>query len=210
MYSEYFSGEKRLSKMFGKIVNVESLSTVLATTLEESSREGLTRIQFVPTKGIMLEMSGQIANACWADEYDSINESMPNTSAIIMRARPDEKTEKIVGAALLIETFSPETGEKVLLLRGTNPTENYINTVDPSDFFNAISNYVNDIANKRGMIPAVVIDDHCGGSGTNRPSLFSYLQKEKNQLEKIVVDNATTNFNDYNITNDTYRLDGRV
>jgi hypothetical protein len=207
MYSEYFSNNKRLAKAFQKVVSVESLSIGLDNARRDASLEGKTRLQFIPAKGLMLEISGQIANACWADKSLSINESMPNMSVVIMRARPGEKTERIVGAALLIETFSPSTGEKVLVLRGTNPTENYINTIEASGFYDAITDYVKETAKNRGMVPAIVIDGGRGGSATNREALYSEMALRRAEMRNILVDDTTTRFNNYDITQCTYRLD---
>ena len=207
MYGEYFSGDRRLAKTFNKISNTDAFEKGIEYYMKIAPRVGKNRIQFIPTKGLMLEISGQIANACWADKYESVSEQMPNMSAIIMRARPEEKTERIVGAALLIDTFSPVTKEKVLLLRGVNPTENFIHTVDANEFFRAIIDYLRKTALKRGMVPAVVIDDHSGGAGTNRPALFYVISEKKNNLVKIRVDKKTTFFNGYDVTDDSYRLD---
>lgn len=207
MYGEYFSGDRELAKTFNKISNTDAFEKGIEYFMRVAPRVGKSRIQFIPTKGLMLEISGQIADACWADKYESVSEQMPNMSAIIMRARPEEKTERIVGAALLIDTFSPVTKEKVLLLRGVNPTENFIHTVDANEFFRAIIDYLRKTALKRGMVPAVVIDDHSGGAGTNRPALFNVISEKKNNLVKIRVDKKTTFFNGYDVTDDSYRLD---
>ncbi len=207
MYGEYFSDDRRLAKTFDKISNTDAFEKGIEYYMKIAPRVGKNRIQFIPTKGLMLEISGQIADACWADKYESVSEQMPNMSAIIMRARPGEKTERVVGAALLIDTFSPTTKEKVLLLRGINPRENFIHTVDADEFFSAITDYLRKTALKRGMIPAVVIDDHSGGAGTNRPTLFDVISQEENNLVKIRVDKKTTLFNGYDVTNTSYRLD---
>lgn len=207
MYGEYFFGDNKLAKMFNKISNTEALENGIGAYFKNAPRVGKSRIKFVPTRGLMLEMSGQIADACWADKYESVGEQMPNMSVIIMKARPGEKTERVVGAALLIDTFSPRTKERVLLLRGVNPRQNYINTVDSKEFFNAITDYLVKTAHKRGMIPAVVIDDHQGGAGTNRPALYRTMAKMKKDLTIIPVNGRTTFFNGYDVTDCSFRLD---
>ncbi len=205
-YTEHFSTNKSSVQIFQKIANTKSLNIGLKKALDESAREGKTRLQIIPTRGLLLEISGDIAGTCW-NKCNAINEKMPNMSALIIRARPGEKTERIVGAALLIETFSPETGEKVLVLRGTNPTENYINTVEASGFYDVITDYVRETAKKRGMIPAVVIDEVTTGASTNRSVLRSEMLLRKAEMTRIEVDNTTTYFNGRRITEHTYRLD---
>ncbi|MEO5949096.1 MAG: hypothetical protein ABIP74_01710 [Candidatus Saccharimonas sp.] len=205
-YGDYFV-DKRSSNLFRKITSTRALEEAMIRHNKQSTRGGnTTGIQFVPTKGILMEMSGQIANACWADKDELIAEKRPNFTALIIRARPGKASERLVGAALLIETKDPNTGEEVLLLRGTNPTETYIKDVSVGDFYESIVDYVCETAKRRGMKPAIVIDDHSGGSGTNRPVLHGYLMAKMNDLKRQPVDDATTNFNGYNVTQDSFAL----
>jgi hypothetical protein len=57
------------------------------------------------------------------------------------------------------------------------------------------------------MIPAVVIDDHQGGAGTNRPALYRTMAKMKKDLTIIPVNGRTTFFNGYDVTDCSFRLD---
>lgn len=205
-YGEYFS-DKKSSSVFKRITSTKALEEAMSRYNKQAAKGGnTTELQFIPTRGIMMEMSGQIADACWADRHDSIAEDKPNFTSLVMRARPGKANERIVGAAMLIETKNPKTGEGVLLLRGTNPTENYVNKVDVAGFYEAITDYVRKTAERRGLKPAIVIDDHSGGSGTNRPVLHGYLMAKMPSLKRQLVDGASTYFNGYNVTNDSYAL----
>ncbi|MEO5949736.1 MAG: hypothetical protein ABIP74_05000, partial [Candidatus Saccharimonas sp.] len=207
IYGSHFDNP-RIKQQFLRIMSVVSLEKEIARHEKLKEKGKTTGLQFVPSKGIFFEASGQIAGACWAGQFDSINLQMPNMSSIIMRARPGAKTERIVGAALLIETTDIDTGEGVLVLRGLNPSENYISKVNIKAFYDATVDYVKQIANNRGLIPAIAIDDHSGGAGTNREKLFDYIEDLDfdDFEERIYVDDNDSTFNGYDISNMTYAL----
>lgn len=204
-YGDYFTDKKSAQK-FRQMTSTKSLNDAIIRYNTQVAKPKTTGIQFIPTRGIYMEESGQIGDACWADQHPSIAEAMPNMTALIMKARPGAKNERIVGAALLIETVDEDTGEDVLVLRGNNPTENYINKVDVGDYYEAISDYVKQTATKKGMKAAVVIDGFSGGSATNRPVLFEYLANMRNTLEQTEVPENDTTFNGYVISNHTYTM----
>ena len=171
---------------------------------QKAERLGTTTLQFIPTRGILMEMSGQIADACWADKYDSLAEDFPNFTSLMIKARPGKKNERIVGAAMLIETHDNQTGDNVLLVRGLNPTENYIHKIDVGEFYNAIVDYVSKTAEAAGAKPAIVVDDHSGGSTTNRPTLYGYIRAQQPTLPKVSVPRDETFFNTYDVSSKSH------
>jgi len=65
--------------------------------------------------------------------------------------------------------------------------------------------YLKPIAEKADRRLAIVIDDYSGGSVTNRPVLFSYLNHLKKELKQVKLKtNEKTEFKDYDIRNDCY------
>lgn len=204
-FSKFFSNKKN-ANVFRKIVNTRAFETALARNQGIGIAKQGTKLQFVPTKGMLMELSGHIGDACWADKYDSIGKEMPNMTAVIMKQDPGSENEKLVGAALLIETFNPKTEEPILLLRGVNPTESFINKVSAESFYKQLRSYVTRIADERGRTPAIVIDDHVTGSSTNRPALYNLLEPLRRQLRKVEVDYKSTYFNNYDVTGDSYAL----
>ena len=116
---------------------------------------------------------GHIADACWASKYDCLAELHPNTTSVIFIQNTDNNARRMAGATFLIETTSAE-GEPLLVIRGLNPLENIINDLDQKSFVDEFTAYTREIANNQGRKLAIVIDDHSGGSCTNRPSLFAY------------------------------------
>lgn len=205
-FGDYFS-DKRLAAKFRRMTSTKAFEEALLREQQRTSKSGgTTKLQFIPTRGMFLELSGQIGGACWADQHDSIAEDKPQITGMVMRARPDADSERIVGAALLIKTKEQGTDEGVLLLRGLNPKENYINKVDLASFYNAATDYVREMAAKQGLKPAIVIDDHSGGSGTNRSVLFAYLEEQRKSMQNIIVDYDSTLFNGYDVTQYSYAL----
>ena len=151
-----------------------------------------------------MELSGYIGDACWASRYDSIAKQFPNITGIIMQDVSKE-VPKLIGSSMLIETTALD-GTPLMIIRGLNPQESYINHVDVADFYKKYTEYVKRLAENRGRKAAIVIDGHSGGAATNRPLLFAHLAGQKKDLDQISVSPVDTTFNGYNISNETYLL----
>lgn len=202
---EYFTDKKNVS-IFKRMTSTKALEEALARNQGRGIAKEVTKLQIQPTRGLLMEVSGQIADACWAGTYESIGRKMPNMSALLFRQNPGTKSERLVGAALLIETKEQKSDTPVLLLRGVNPIENYINKVSVESFHKAVTDYVEEVARARGMKAAIVIDDHSGGSGTNRPALHKYFQSIQYKLENVRVTNDDTEFNGYSVVHNSFAL----
>ena len=164
------------------------------------------KLQIIPTRGFGMELSGHVGDACWATKYESMAESFPNmTSLIFKRGEEGSATERLVGSAMLLETTDNE-GQPVLLLRGVNPTQNYVNKIKIDEFYNFVTDYTRSIAQSKGMRPAIVVDDHSGAAGTNRPVLHDYEKAQTVGIERIIVDEKTSSFNGYNVTYKSFAL----
>ena len=73
------------------------------------------------------------------------------------------------------------------------------------DFYEKFTNYAKSIAKNTGRKLAISIDDHSGGHGTNRPTLFGFINNEQPSLKKVLLKSGEdTTFNGYDITNETY------
>lgn len=173
---------------------------------KEIANSGSRTYRFIPTKGPLHELSGHIGDACWASKYDSIAEAFPNFTSVIFVQNPESSSRRLAGACLLIETTSSD-GEPLLVIRGVNPLQNVITQLDSKSFMNELTDYVEEIATTLGRKPAIVIDDHSGGSATNRPSLYDYMVSVRPQLQQVQLASADdTTFNNYNIVRNTYLL----
>jgi len=203
--STYFT-DKKAANDFRRINSVVALEKQLRKMTQEADEKKMP-VQFVPTRGALLELSGQIADACWANKYDLVAAEFPNITAVTMVGNPGERSEKMVGSALLIETES-ESGESVLVIRGLNPLENTINKLDLADFYEQFTQWGKEQAQRMGRKLCVVIDDHSGGSATNRPKLFQYLTEQRDTLDQVTLQSSSeSNFNGYDIERCTYGVE---
>ncbi len=190
-------------KVLDNIASTDALNEDIGRSLSLDSA-GSRPFAFVPTRGVLMELSGHIGDACWASKYTSIAKEFPNFTGLVIVQNPNTKDARFAGAAMLIEATA-KNGTPLLVIRGLNPIENVITQLKPDDFYQQVVNYVQTIAAQLGRKVAIVIDDHTGGSGTNRPSLFQFLNNHRTSLRQIVLDNdPPTRFNGYNITNFTY------
>ncbi len=188
-----------LEKQLPKMIETNNVAKII-----EANNVAKISMQFLPTRGALLEFSGQIGDACWANKYRCIAEQFPNITAVVMIEKPDSMYEKLAGSTMLIETIAAD-GEPLLVIRGLNPIENVINKLQVEDFYNTFTTWANEQAVKMGRKLAVVIDGHSGGSATNRPVLFQYLSSKRQDLKKVsLASRNDTTFNAYDITDKVY------
>lgn len=203
-WASYFT-DKNARRAFQNILDTKEINDGLSRLLEVGGKtNNASLVEFVPTRGILMEFSGYLADACWASRYQSTTESFPNITAVIMQD-VSRDVPRPVGSSLLIETTATD-GTPLLIIRGLNPQESYINHVDIPDFYNKYTEFVKRLAESRKRKAAIVIDNHSGGASTNRPLLYNFLNGQKENLNQIGVSPEDTTFNGYNITNSTYLL----
>lgn len=201
---QYFNDDHAI-KSLNEITSTLAIKEELAILQNQGNDfVNTTKIDLTPTRGILTEFSGHIADACWASKYESILHNYPNFTSVIIRQNPNSKHDRLAGSFMLIETTS-EKNEPLLIIRGLNPIENLINSVSVDSFYKKITEFVTDLAKKAGRQAAIVIDEHSGGAATNRPVLFDYLSKLK--LEKVNLgSNTESKFNNYDINDCTWLL----
>lgn len=205
VFAQYFSNRKA-ANTFRRMTSAIALDEAILRTQGVGVSDDVTRLRFVPTRGPLIELSGHISDACWADKYESIAAAMPNMVAVMIVRNPDDLDRvALAGAALLIETTS-STGEPVLLVRGLNPLENYINHVSVADFYDQFTAWAQEIAAARGRRLAIVIDDRSGGAATNRPALYGHLVRQRQTLTPIRVDPSDSTFNSYDVSRHCYLI----
>ncbi|MDB5184746.1 MAG: hypothetical protein JWN38_554 [Candidatus Saccharibacteria bacterium] len=196
VYKDFFTTD-HARKSFTKITDTVALRNQLAK-LQKAEATGETKLQFVPSRGLLLELSGHVADACWASKYDSIANEFPHISSLTFVRDPGSAQERLIGSCLLIDTHDEQTGEKVLVVRGINPIQNYIQKVKVDEFTNSLFNYIKSIAGNRRV--AAVFDQQPGRAGTNRPLLHEYLNGEFRAAHVSAPPlnlPADTTFNDY-------------
>ena len=199
----YFEDDKA-RRAFLQITNPRALAEELSAA-QNQDVVGKMPLQFVPTRGLTLEFSGHIADACWASKLTSIAEEYPNFVSVNIVKNPETANESLAGACLLIRTKSSK-GEPLLIIRGLNPNENTINQLSVADFFEKFIAFVRPLAEAEGRKLAIVCD-HSGGASTNRPVLFDFINRMNlNKKVRPALDEDTT-FNEYDLENITFLLE---
>jgi len=205
----YFPND-HVAKKFDNLLDIRALSGAIRKATDVGTK-GTLELEIVPSRGTLMELSGHIADACWASKYDSIAKKYPNFTALIFKQNPgNEKDERLAGACMIIETTTT-SGEKLLLIRGLNPIENTINRLYVPDFVKQVVLYVHKIADQKRdgkSKVGIIIDDNRGGSASNRDAVFNYLSTNMKTQEKLIrgISHAETEFNGYNVTNDCYYI----
>lgn len=203
-WRKYFT-DPQATKSFERLTNVSALQEEFGRAQNQNTN-GTTTLDFIPTRGLLLEFSGQIGDACWATKYKSISEKFPNFSSMTIVQNRGNKHERLAGASLLIETTAKD-GTPLLVIRGLNPLENVINRLSVRDFVEKTVAYLKQLAEKDGRKLAIIIDDHVSGSCTNRPVLFDYLNNLRPTLTHTELESRKdTKFNGYNITQDAFLI----
>lgn len=195
--SNYFTKQEDVTT-FKKLTSLDSIRTFMQK-LQSADRSGTSTVRFVPSRGLLLEASGHIGDACWASKYESIGEQFPDITAVSFIKYPGKKAERVVGSCLLIETQDLETGEDIVIIRGLNPIQNYVQSVNIEEFYTKFVDYVKKIAGGRRV--AIVVDRNkiSGQALTNRPALFDYIDSIVAQQRPIKVPKDTT-FNNYELS----------
>lgn len=151
----------------------------------------------VPSRDLQAELSGYYCDACWTSAEDIMKDN-PHMIGVSFVSTPDNATTKrIVGGSLLIETTAG--GDKALIVRGLNPRENVINSLNPEDFVQRFLDYLEPICRARG-IKKILFPIHQKGALSNRPALLSYLKgfNDKEKFPVLPLDEEV-NFNGYDI-----------
>ncbi len=212
-------------KAIKNIMNNHAINVELEQFMSKQNSDEKIEIELIPSRGPIMEFSGHIASACWASKYKSISAMFPNITSVIFKEKIDNESSKLSGAFLLIESVDKDNN-KVLIIRGLNPLDSLLNKVDIDDLYIKIKEYVSKIAKDDERTPLIVIDDHSGGSSTNRPRLYSlahFIDAKPNKLvplgkpDEIKTKNSTyhysekeyrggNTFNGYVIDNVCYKI----
>jgi hypothetical protein len=191
---------KEAQEGLSSLFHVKALENELVRFAKASEKGEAVSLDVIPSRDILTEFSGHIADACWASRFEILKEFPQITSLTFMQeGRP-------AGACLLIDT-TLASGEEITIIRGLNPLEAVINKLDIESFVDSLKEYMEGIAKERERRVAIAIDESAGMATTNRPLLFQYLAGLKRSLTLARGLNETeTTFNAYNITDKTYYL----
>lgn len=170
--------------------------------LEQIDSVGKERIVVHPTRGILGELSGYNCSACWTRER-GIMARYPNVTALMYIKNADEEMKRRIVGACLIMQVKATSGEEVLVIRGINPTQNFITTLKPESFFERfVDDAIVPYARALGISTIVIPEDGIsGGAKTNRPSIGLYVSQHYGKNPRVLLDTQgpTSTFNGYPI-----------
>jgi len=170
------------------------------------SEAGATKtITCVPTRGVLAELSGDLADACWTRTRNIMRDNPKMIADIFVENIEDPLRTKSIGACLLIETTI--NGEPAIVLRGINPRQELFDQGGmPLSF---LKNYIDDrvvglaeeLAKERGASRALIVGPRPGtGAFSNRPGIRVAETFNQVSTGQPVELDETLNFNNYDIT----------
>jgi hypothetical protein len=156
-----------------------------------------------PNRSLLGEASGYIANACWSRQHDILKNN-PTIVPLIFSKGSVEVGLKLLGATLLIPATVEATNERVVVIRGLNPAQNYLNDTDVGSFVESLIDYIESWAKDAGFSSILVVGDGCSRAQTNRPQISTYLMNTYVHGKKPVplVQESALLFNGYDIAAD--------
>lgn len=169
-YSDYFTSDTSKA-LFDRSINTIALREHLSVNNRRARDE--QQIQFIPSRTLGLYFSGATGDSCLDGSEKNLSEIYPNVTALSILRNPGQRTERIVGSCLVMETIDAESGEPIYVIRAINPIVNFINNASVEDFYRALTEYVKQCVG--GDKVAVIIDSN-GQASTNRPVIASYLE----------------------------------
>jgi hypothetical protein len=159
-------------------------------------------ITFVPAKGLLRVIAGNIGDACYTSQADKLAAGeFPGITAVAMVTNYGTAQESLDGSVLFVETETT-SGEKALVVRANNPRMSMFDKFDSDNLITAVLEYAKTIAQKRGIPQVLVVRDKVSAASSNRSEVATYYQHTfADKTPVALVDTSETNFNGYNIYN---------
>lgn len=156
-----------------------------------------------PSRGVLGELSGFNCHACWTRK-DNLMERYPNVTAIMFVRNPDDtERARLVGACMIIKARDV-AGDEVFIIRGINPTQNFITNISAESFFESfVDDALVPLAEAHGVKKILIPADGLFEAQTNRPSLHWHINQRYASAPIVPLDRngPETTFNDLEIWN---------
>jgi hypothetical protein len=199
LQSFFKSISKKAFKSFKQVLN----TTALKESLEDHSYLNKKEVTFSNQPCLLNEFSGYLADTCWADTYDCIQQTFPNLETILMHMNG-----QCIGAGLLLHEILPN-GQPITIIRGLNPRQNYIEQLNVEDFCTKYFHFIRENLPLENTL-AIVIDpltaEGTEQKATNRPKINQYLNTIQDKLTKIELPINIGVFNGAIVANQVYEL----
>jgi hypothetical protein len=163
-------------------------------------------IEFVPTRGILMEFAGDICGTCVSRlNFISENASEGFFVSFVRGGKVNEAREaskRLEGGAFVFRGMLAD-GRPTFVIRGFNPSHGLINEVAVGELFERLADYLANMG-AQGGVPTVSIPDDAfwGNAMTNRRYAFLYLHKNYEKSEPIgLLPSQVSNFNNCPVSN---------
>jgi hypothetical protein len=143
-----------------------------------------------PTRGILAELAGYFAEACWTD-HTELMRNHPNVTALIFakQALPDGGIT-LAGACYLLRARDL-SGNDVLIVRGINPREDEFHHLSMESFIEGLLDEVVVPYARSSGVKRVLIPFHKEAhTQSNRERVIVYLEHKYGNCERVALDPA--------------------
>lgn len=163
----------------------------------KAKQKGTQIVKVIPDRGLIGELSGYIANACYTKEYPLLRDR-PNLVPYKFVAE-DNGEFRLMGSVLAFE-LTQDNGDKVMLMRAFNvPDES---SVGVSDFIEKMLNELARVGRERGLKRIIVPGTH--GTISNYTMANSHIRQQYVEGKQPISLAEKFNFNNYDLTNDCF------
>ena len=160
----------------------------------ETRRTGLQAVKAIPDRGLIGELSGYIANACYTAEYPLLRDR-PNLVPYKFVAETAGETS-LLGSVLAFE-LTQANGDQVMLMRAFNvPNET---AVDTAQFVEEMLDELAAVGKKRGLKRIIVPGD--SGAISNYPMTTQHILNRYVREKEAIALADSFNFNNHELQN---------
>jgi|GEM_PF-4378631 len=197
--------QKAVKREFAGLLNFLKQKQSEEEEFKKNAETSKKNIAIVAGRGLLAELSGFYSDACWTQRADILKNNPTMVGHAFVENFEDKEKSRIIGGCLTLESSiqvaDKETGRentaKVLIVRGLNPQNAYINKYDVGNFVENFLDYVQETARKAGA-EYVVLPLHMTGALSNRPQINNHLGKKYKDAERVSL-NDNIGFNGYPI-----------
>ncbi|MFA6368903.1 MAG: hypothetical protein WCX20_00790 [Candidatus Shapirobacteria bacterium] len=196
-----FANIKKYGKVFKKNLNIVSFTKELGSIsdrFEILKSESNLKIDMIPDRGLIGEMSGYMADVCYTRVYPLLKQ-YPNLIPYKFVDSSVNNNSELIGSTLVFQVET-KNGDPALLIRAFDiPKEQ---TLDIGQFFEKFVDSLSESAKKLGVKKIIA----AGSSGTisNYPLTTKYVVSNYIKDKEVIPLKDKFNFNGYDITNQCY------
>ncbi|MCB9813348.1 MAG: hypothetical protein H6772_03000 [Pseudomonadales bacterium] len=196
---EFFSNTKRkkqLKRLKGIFAGVVGVLKEDIPNIEKTDLNSQRSVDMIPDKGLIGEMSGYVANACYTFEQSMLRNWKVTPYKFIDTAK---EPAELVGTGLVFQV-QLKSGEKALLVRAINiPNEGaYDMEIFCEKFINAIAEVGRRTGNKKILVPGI------SGAMSNYQMTIKHLTSTYCEDKDPVSLSEIFAFNGYDLTHNSY------